>query len=175
MTTETTVESETRWQVQGKDLVPHPELGLCLDLGCGSGPKRPAKGYSAYCDVIQPRNGVVLPEPYWCVPMENLRVFDDKTFDWVRSHHSIEHCDDPDQACAEIQRVGKAGIISFPTMQAELMFGRQDHRWFVCIDRGRLLFIRKQHGSYNIPRQLTGCQLNVDFQWEGGFRWQVVK
>jgi len=155
--------------------VPHPEYNICLDLGCGSGPRRPAEQFSAYVDVIPPRAGVVLPEPYWCTGMEDLSCFPDKTFDWVRSHHSIEHCVDPDAACREIQRVAAAGIISFPTMQAEIMFGRRDHNWFVTIDRGRLLFIRKRGGSYGIPRNMTGCELNVDFRWEGSFKWLVVE
>lgn len=153
----------------------HPQFGICLDLGCGSGPKRPAPGFSAYADVIQPGPGVILPEPYYCTPMEDLSCFTEKQFDWVRSHHSVEHCLDPDKACREMIRVGKAGIISFPTAQAEVQFGRRDHNWFVFVDRGRLLFIRKRNPSYGVPRSVTGCELNVDFKWEGSFKWQVVE
>lgn len=153
----------------------HSQYGICLDAGSGIGPKRPAKGFSAYCDVIKPKDGDVVPENYHVAPLEDMSCFKDKMFDWVRSHHSIEHCNDPDKACSEIQRVGKAGIISFPPPQAEIMFGRRDHNWFVFVDKGRLLFVKKRHPSFGIPRQVTGCELNVNFTWKDSFKWQVVK
>lgn len=158
------------------ELKPHPELGICLDVGCGTGPKRPAQQFSAYCDVIpagQP--GVIYPEPYYECPMEDLSVFPDKTFDYVRAHHSLEHVCDPDAACAELVRVGKAGLISVPPPQAEMMFGRRDHNWFVIPDKGRLLIIKKRYPSYGVPRAVTRCQLNVDFAWTGSFKWIVVE
>ena len=153
----------------------HPTYGLCLDAGCGSGPKRPAPGFSAYCDIIKPAPGVQLPEPYFCAPLEDLSCFDYQQFDWVRSHHSIEHTVDPDKACREMIRVGKAGIISYPPMWSCLLFGRADHRWFVTEDHGRLVFIRKRHPSYGVPRRVVGTELNRDFRWQGSFRWQVVE
>lgn len=153
----------------------HPKYGICLDAGCGSGPKRPAPGFTEYCDIIRPREGVLLPEPYHVAPLEEMSCFEDKQFDYVRCHHAIEHCEDPDKACSELVRVGKAGVVSFPPAQAELMFGRSDHRWFVFVDRGRLLFVKKRHPSYGVARRVTGCQLNVDFAWKGQFEWQVVE
>jgi ubiquinone/menaquinone biosynthesis C-methylase UbiE len=107
--------------------------------------------------------------------MEDMSCFKDKEFDYVRSHHVIEHTNDPDKACSELVRIGKRGIISFPTAQAEIQFGRRDHNWFVFVDRGRLLFIRKRNPSYGVPRHVTGCGLNVNFEWEGSFKWQVVE
>lgn len=153
----------------------HPKHGICLDAGCGSGPKRPAAGFSAYCDVIKPREGVQLPDPYYVAPLEDMGCFTDKQFDWVRSNHSLEHCIDPDKACAEIIRVGKAGIISFPPPQAEMLFGRRDHNWYIFVDRGRLLFVSKWHDSLGIPRAVTRCELNVNFTWQDSFEWQVVR
>lgn len=145
-----------------------------LDAGCGSGPKRPARGFSAYCDIIKPGPGVILPEPYFCTPLEDLSCFKDKEFDFVRAHHCLEHVIDPDKACAEIIRVGKRGIISTPPAHACIMFGRADHRWLVFHDRDRLLFLEKWHRSLGIPRSVTQCQLNQNFIWEGSFRWQTV-
>ena len=161
--------------VDSKAMTRHPKFGICLDAGSGIGPKRPARGFSAYCDIIVPKNGDIVPENYHIAPLENMHCFADKQFDYVRCHHSVEHCLDPDKACAEIQRVGKSGLISFPPMQAEIMFGRSDHNWFVCIDRGRLLFIKKRNPSYGVPRKVTGCQLNVNFPWQDKFEWLVVK
>ena len=145
-----------------------------IDVGCGSG-KRPAAGYDVYCDIIEPRPGLVLPEPYYEYPMEDMRCFKDKEFDFARCHHVIEHVNDPDAACRELIRIARAGIISFPPPQAEMMFGRRDHNFFVFVDRGRLLFVKKRHASYGVPRAVTRCELNVNFEWEGFFDWQVVE
>jgi SAM-dependent methyltransferase len=174
-TVESTVESQTITQkVDPSTLKPHPILGIALDAGCGSGPKRPATGYSAYIDVIRPQSGAILPQPYFCTPLEDLSMFPDKCFDWVRSHHSIEHTNDPGKACEEMMRVGKAGIISYPPMHACYLFGRKDHTFFVVEDHGRLMFIRKRHPSVGVPRSACGAELNRNFQWEGSFKWIMV-
>lgn len=144
-----------------------------IDIGCGSGPKRPARGFDMYCDVIAPRPGVILPDPYVQCPMEAM-PFKDKEFDFARCHHVIEHTQDPDRACSELIRIARAGVLSFPPPQAEMMFGRRDHNWFVFVDRGRLLFVKKRYACYGVPRAVTRCELNVDFPWEGDFQWQVV-
>lgn len=141
-----------------------------IDIGSGGG-RRPAAGYDMYTDIFMPKDP---PKPFVQTPAEDLSMFKDKEFDYARCHHVIEHVNDPNLACAEIIRIAKAGRLSFPPMQAEVMFGRRDHNWFVCIDRGRLLFIKKRHASYGIPRSITRCELNVDFDWEGDFQWQVV-
>ena len=157
------------------ELKPHPKYGICLDAGSGIGPKRPAEGFSAHCDVIIPKNGDIVPENYHVAPLENMSCFKDKQFDFVRTHHSLEHCIDPDKACKEIIRIGKAGIISVPPIHACLMFGRADHLWFVVPDRGKLIIIRKRYPSYGIPRVKTGASLNVDFVWKDSFEWVVVE
>lgn len=143
-----------------------------IDVGCGSGPKRPAPGYDMYCDIHEPQ--LVTVRPYVQCPMEAM-PFKDKEFEYARCHHVIEHTQDPDRACSELIRIARSGLLSFPPPQAEILFGRRDHNWFVFVDKGRLLFVRKRHPSYGVPRAVTGCQLNVDFRWEGSFRWQVVE
>ena len=153
----------------------HPKYGICLDAGCGLGPKRPAAGFSAHCDVIEPKPGDIVPENYHVAPLEDMCCLSDKQFDWVRSHHSLEHCTDPDKACSELIRVGKAGIISYPPMWSCMLFGRRDHNWFVTEDHGRLLFIKKRHPSYGVPRSQVGTELNRNFTWEGSFRWLTVR
>jgi hypothetical protein len=144
-----------------------------VDIGCGGTMKRAAKGFDVYTDVIHPSKADV-PGQYIQCPMEKM-PFKDKEFIYARCHHVIEHTEDPGKACKELVRIAEEGIISFPPMQAEIMFGRKDHNWFVVVDRGRLLFIKKRHASYGIPRGDTGCELNVDFQWKGSFEWQVVQ
>jgi SAM-dependent methyltransferase len=142
-----------------------------IDIGSGDG-KRPAKGYDVYTDIFVPRTP--MPGKFVLCPMEKM-PFKDKEFDYARCHHVIEHTNDPGLACSELIRIAKAGILSFPTPQAELMFGRRDHNWLEVVDRGRLLFVRKRNPSLGIERRLTGCELNVDFKWEGGFKWQMVE
>jgi hypothetical protein len=149
--------------------------GRCIDIGCGSGPKRPAPDYDMYCDVIAPRPGVILPEPYVQCAMEDMSCFKDKEFDYARCHHVAEHVVDPDRAMSELQRIARSGVINTPPAQAEMQFGRKDHNWYVFIDRGRLLFIEKWHKSLGIPRPVTRCELNQDFYWQDSFEWQVVR
>jgi len=141
-----------------------------IDVGSGGG-RRPAPGYDMYTDINMPAEP---PSPFVQCPME-MMPFKDKEFDYARCHHVIEHTNDPGRACSELVRIAKAGILSFPTPQAELMFGRKDHNWFVFVDRGRLLFVRKRNPSLGIERRLTGCELNVDFKWENDFKWQMVE
>jgi SAM-dependent methyltransferase len=156
------------------NLKPHPKFGICLDAGSGIGPKRPAIGFSAYCDIIQPKNGDVVPENYHVAALEDMWCFTDKQFDYVRCHHAIEHTFDPDKACSELIRVGRRGLISYPPMWSCMLFGRRDHNWFVTEDTGRLVFIRKRHPSYGVPRRDVGTKLNLNFSWEGDFKWLVV-
>lgn len=144
-----------------------------LDCGCGGGPKRPAPGFSAYCDILDPK--VVTARPYYQCPMEDMSCFKDKEFDYVRSWHVVEHTNDPARACRELIRIGRAGVIAFPTPQAEVQFGRRDHNFFVFIDRGRLLFVRKRNPSYGVPRAVTGCELGQVFEWQDHFDFQVVE
>jgi hypothetical protein len=144
-----------------------------IDVGCGSGPKRPARGYDMYCDIHD--FSLVTARPYVQCRMEDMSCFQDKEFDYSRCWHVLEHTDDANKACAELMRISKRGIIAFPTPQAELLFGRKDHNYFVFVDRGRLLFVRKRYSCYGVPRAVTRCELGVTFAWEGGFDWQVVE
>lgn len=142
-----------------------------IDIGCGGTLRRAAPGYDVYTDIID--KSADFNGNYVRCAMENM-PFHNKEFSYARCHHVLEHTDDPDRACSELVRIAQAGIISFPPPQAEIMFGRKDHRWFIFVDRRRLLIVKKRHPSYGVPRRDTGCELNVDFRWEGTFDWQVV-
>ena len=143
-----------------------------VNIGCGGTKRRAGTGFDFYTDINPAKEK--LDGTFVQTPAESMPMFGDKEFDYAQCHHVIEHVNDPDRACSEIIRIAKAGRLSFPPMQAEIMFGRSDHNWFVCIDHGRLLFIKKRHASYGIPRAETGCELNVDFDWVDSFEWQVV-
>jgi hypothetical protein len=135
--------------------------------------RRAAKGFDVYTDVIDPSKADV-PGQYIQCPMEKM-PFKDKEFAYARCHHVLEHTNDPDKACSELVRIAASGLISFPTPQAEIMFGRSDHNWFVFVDRGRLLIVKKRYASYGVPRRDTGCELNANFEWRWTFDWQVVE
>ena len=94
-----------------------------VDLGSGGG-KRPAPGYDVYTDVNMPK---APPPNFVQCPLEAMPMFKDKEFDYARCRHVIEHCVDPDKACSEIIRIAKAGVISFPSPQAEMMHGLAEH------------------------------------------------
>ena len=139
-----------------------------IDIGCGT---RFPGDYDVYTDIYIPN--VDIPGVFVQCPAEKM-PFKDKEFDFARANHVIEHTTHPGMACSEIIRIAKEGVITFPMVQAEMMFGRRDHNWYVFIDRGRLLFVKKFHPSLGIPRKDTGCELNNRFTWEGRFEWQVV-
>jgi len=156
-----------------------PEVkGKTIDIGCGATLIRCCPGFDVYTDIVEPDLG--LPGKYVRCAMESM-PFADKEFEYARCYHAIEHCEDPDAACSEILRIASSGTISFPPAQAELMFGRREHRWFVFIDFPndpklcRLLFVRKRNPSYNIKSHVSGCQKSVNFHWEGSFDWRVIQ
>lgn len=142
-----------------------------IDIGCGGTIKRCARGYDVYTDVVMPKDP--MPAKFVLCPMEKM-PFKDKEFDYARVHHVIEHTENPDLACKELIRIAKSGILSFPPPQAEMTVGRKDHNWYVFIDHKRLLFVPKFHPSLGISRAITGCELNVDFEWKDKFEWTVV-
>ncbi len=142
-----------------------------IDVGCGGTIKRAKPGFDVYTDLMDPKEE--MPGKYVKCALEDM-PFADKEFDYARCHHVIEHTTDPDAACHELTRIAKAGIISFPPAQAEMQFGRKDHRWYVFVDRGRLLFVPKFHASLGIPRSVSRCELNVSFEWKDSFDWQVI-
>ena len=142
-----------------------------VDVGCGGTVKRCAKGYDVYTEVFIPKEP--MPAKFVLCSIEDM-PFKDKEFDYARCNHVIEHTEDPGKACSELVRIAKAGILSFPPPQAELMFGRKEHRWFVFVDKGRLLFVAKRNPSYGVPLKQTRCELNVNYEWKDSFEWIVV-
>lgn len=162
-----------------------------IDLGSGGG-KRPAPGYDIYTDINIPKKP---PANFVHCALESMPMFADKEFDFARARHCIEHVVDPDKACSEIIRIAKAGVISFPSPQAEMMHGIPEHNWYVFLEeppkrQKRLLFIRKWHSSFDKTqiRDRSGdwiplighkdaksytAQTQVNFEWEGSFNWVV--
>jgi len=139
--------------------------GKKIDVGCG---ERPHVGYNTYTDIYQPNTSI--EGNFVLCSMENM-PFADKEFAYSRCHHVIEHVSNPDCACKELIRVSKKGTLWFPTPQAELLFGRGDHRWFIFVENNKLLFVARRFRPYSIK---ISCEKSVEFPWEGGFEWEVV-
>ena len=75
--------------------------------------------------------------------------FEAGTFDYVYASHVLEHVEEPERACREILRVGKAGYIETPSPFLEQGLALRDetspehwfHRWFVfASEPNRLIF-----------------------------------
>lgn len=137
-----------------------------IDIGCG---ERPRLGYDVYTDIYTPN--VKVNGKFVICNMESM-PFNDKEFDYARCHHVIEHTDDPDKACRELIRIAKAGVLYFPTPQAEMLFGKGEHNWFVFQDQLGLIFVAKRLPSYGIEMM---CTKGAVFNWINNFVWVVIR
>ncbi len=125
-------------------------------------------------------------------------------FDFVFCSHCLEHVDDPIQACAELQRVAKRGVIVTPSALKESLFAFEEptHRWLVT-ERDGLRFEalpqwavdlrdddmqRVAHRLYRLGSPNLGLDgiharcwfrraepyLDVIYRWEGSIDVEVV-
>jgi SAM-dependent methyltransferase len=124
-----------------------------VDLGCGGHPHPRARiAVDAFLEPVQRalghgatleasafrRRGVAFVQAHL-----GALPFADKAFDVAWASHVFEHLPDPRRACAEMQRIARAGVIVTPSAFAEIAFGRRYHLWLV-VARGRtLVFVRK--------------------------------
>jgi ubiquinone/menaquinone biosynthesis C-methylase UbiE len=69
--------------------------------------------------------------------------FKAKSVDYIYCSHVLEHIEDPERACAELMRVGKAGYIETPTLMKDSLFAWAEdihHKWHVVHINNRLVF-----------------------------------
>ncbi len=109
--------------------------------------------------------------------------FEDKKFDFVVCLNTLEDLRDPLILCREIQRVGKAGLISVPTRAAESSFGisgkskiygYMHHRWFIEHGNGDLIFKIKSPVIFN-DRSLAvknPGQRSLYYFWDDNFNYR---
>ena len=154
-----------------------------IDIGCGT---RPAPGFDVYIDVYmskEVKNNSEISKKFVKTAMEDMSMFKDKQFEYARCHHVIEHVNDPNKACSEMIRTAKKGTLWFPTVEADILFGRRDHNWLVFQNKpNHLLFIKKRFASYygqgraGLPAEIRGAARlqQKPFEWEGSFTWTVV-
>lgn len=123
-----------------------------IDLACGARPVKEADVFTdKYIESSKERKAHKGNVKH-CIPpgkpLINCDIhhlpFKDKTFDYVYARQILEHVDDPIQACNEIMRIGKAGIIISPTIFGEIFFGWPYHKWMIIERGGELFFFEKR-------------------------------
>ena len=105
---------------------------LVLDVGSGHNPNpRSDILCDRYIEDDTERGGSIrVDRPLIVADAHNL-PFKDHAFDYVIASHIIEHMDDPERFCSELQRVARRGFIASPTELAEHMFYWSFHKWYV--------------------------------------------
>lgn len=122
-----------------------PREGVILDVGSGHEPLPQATiladrflgGTKHRALPFQRDQRPVLQLDVHALPFANDSV------DYLYCSHVLEHVDDPERACAELMRVGRAGYIETPTRMKDVLFGwarDTQHRWHVVAFENRLLF-----------------------------------
>ncbi len=114
-------EGDADWQlgVIGNEI---PHGSSVLDLGCGRGfllaRMAEEKGARVQGVELDPDNVAVCVEkgvPVIQADLDlGLKVFPDKSFDYVVLEETLQTLRHPDEIIAEMRRVGKRGIVSFP-------------------------------------------------------------
>ncbi len=85
---------------------------------------------------------VVAGRPLYECNVENM-PFADREFDFVYCSHVLEHVANPENACAELMRVGKRGYIETPARAKDLFLNTakvSNHRWAVAVEGNKLIF-----------------------------------
>ena len=64
----------------------------------------------------------------WC-NAEDLSLFEDKTFSVALLSHVLEHCENPERALAEAQRVADNVVVELPSPLDITAWTTPSHRW----------------------------------------------
>ena len=129
-----------------------------VDLGCGLNPHPAAAAavepfldpVSRFAGSVDPAAFAVRGVRFVQQPMDSDLPFRDKEFDFAICSHAIEHVENPDKACTEMTRIARAGLITAPSLFADLLFGRPYHRWLL-VDRGGVLYFFRKRPEEDRP------------------------
>ena len=122
-----------------------PNHGIILDIGGGHNPFPKATILSErFLEMTAHRREELVRDerPFVILDIHNL-PFKSKSIDYIYCSHVIEHVDNPEQACAELIRVGRAGYIESPTLMKDALFSwakELNHRWHIVQLGNRLVF-----------------------------------
>lgn len=111
--------------------------------------------------------------------------FEDEFFDFAVCSHTLEDLRDPVWACAELQRVARAGYVEMPSRLEEQSWNVQGpwvgwghHHWLIDVDAEGISFVFKPHILGGIPgaafpvgfaEALSAAERVQTLWWEGGF------
>ncbi|MCC7117876.1 MAG: methyltransferase domain-containing protein [Anaerolineales bacterium] len=65
--------------------------------------------------------------------------FEYKSIDFIICSHVIEHIDNVNEFCAELNRVSNGGYLECPSKMAEILRHAPNHRWYVSQKKGKLV------------------------------------
>jgi len=114
----------------------------------------------------------------------NTFPFKDKEFDYVICSHVLEHVDNPDIFIREIQRVGKAGYIEFPTLYYDYIYNFPEHVMLLNYDGVAIKWMAKSNSGFNEYKKVQeffyrSCQLeyysfinDLKEYFFQGFEWE---
>jgi len=136
-----------------------PSEGIILDIASGNNPFPNATILAdRFLNANLHRSGnlVLDNRPFVVLDIEYL-PFQDKSIDYIHCSHVLEHVENPEQACSEIIRVGKAGYIETPTFMKDALFSWAKeirHKWHVVVINKHILFFEYSE------RQIDGVRSN---------------
>lgn len=89
---------------------------------------------------------VLIPGKSFIVGDACIMPFKDKAFDFVVCSHVIEHIEEIDDFCRELNRITTAGYLECPSKLSEILRHAPNHRWFVSNKRGELIISPTPNG-----------------------------
>jgi uncharacterized protein YbaR (Trm112 family)/SAM-dependent methyltransferase len=123
----------------------------------------------------------------------NALPFKDKVMDVVCCQHVMEHLISPEDAYAQMERIGKRGLIRTPSPLAEKFFARDVHRWMVSNEKvaGVETIVHRQKAHAIWDEELTSTtwalpgfwhffgrnieKMETTYRWEGNVRYLIER
>jgi SAM-dependent methyltransferase len=117
---------------------------VILDVGSGNDPFPYATILpDKFMEITEHRAAELVKDerPFLIFDVEYI-PFADKAIDFLYCSHLLEHVNNPEKACREIQRVAKSGYIETPNFMKDILFGwaKGMHKWHTIFKDNTLYF-----------------------------------
>ena len=125
----TKISFDDKWHVVdiGSGHSPHPRADILVDKYLFDNTERSG------APVVLPSN------KFFVVGDGGAMPFSDKVFDFVVCSHVLEHIEEVDNFCSELNRIASAGYLECPSKFSEILRHAPNHRWFVSSKRNTLV------------------------------------